>query len=135
MEHRLTFLTIGVTDMEQSICFYEDKLGWKRASVSTDDLIVYHLQGFLFALYPYEALMQDAGIDIKGTGFKGFTLSYNLESENDVDELIRELKKKQVPVIKEPQKVFWGGYHAYIADPDNNIIEIAYNPFLNLKDI
>ena len=31
---------------------------------------------------------------------------------------------------KEPQKVFWGGYHAYFADPDGYYWEVAYNPFV-----
>jgi uncharacterized glyoxalase superfamily protein PhnB len=35
-----------------------------------------------------------------------------------------------VAIIKEPQKVFWGGYSSYIADPDGFLWEIAYNPFL-----
>jgi uncharacterized protein len=51
-------------------------------------------------------------------------------NEKDVDELIQELKNKGVKIIKKPQKVFWGGYSSYIADPDDNLWEIAYNPFL-----
>jgi uncharacterized glyoxalase superfamily protein PhnB len=32
-------------------------------------------------------------------------------------------------ILKTPQKVFWGGYHGYFADPDGHIWEIAHNPF------
>nr|WP_266183882.1 VOC family protein [Dyella humicola] len=31
--------------------------------------------------------------------------------------------------IKSPQKVFWGGYSGYIADPDGHLWEFAFNPY------
>jgi len=31
---------------------------------------------------------------------------------------------------KPAQKVFWGGYSGYFADPDGYLWEVAYNPFL-----
>jgi len=69
-------------------------------------------------------------VDSSGTGSKGFTLSCNTRSEAEVDSLIELLRNKGVKIIKEPQKVFWGGYSGYIADPDGNFWEIAYNPYL-----
>jgi len=38
-------------------------------------------------------------------------------------------RKAGATIAKEPQKVFWGGYHAYFADPDGYYWEVAYNPF------
>jgi uncharacterized glyoxalase superfamily protein PhnB len=32
-------------------------------------------------------------------------------------------------LVKAPEKVFWGGYSGYVADPDGHLWEIAYNPF------
>ena len=46
----------------------------------------------------------------------------------------RALAAKGVKVLKQPEKVFWGGYSSYIADPDENLWEIAYNPFLPLEE-
>lgn len=31
-------------------------------------------------------------------------------------------------VVKEPQDTFWGGYHAYFADPDGYYQEVAWGP-------
>ena len=31
-------------------------------------------------------------------------------------------------VLKPSQDVFWGGYHAYVADPDGYPWEVAWNP-------
>jgi uncharacterized glyoxalase superfamily protein PhnB len=33
-------------------------------------------------------------------------------------------------LIKPGQKVFWGGYSGYFAEPDGFYWEVAYNPFL-----
>ena len=31
-------------------------------------------------------------------------------------------------VRKRPERVFWGGYSGYVADPDGHLWELAYNP-------
>ena len=46
--------------------------------------------------------------------------------------LLAELAAKQANIVKPPQKVFWGGYSGYVADPDGFLWEIAYNPFLQV---
>ena len=130
MEQRVTFITLGVKDLKTSIDFYESKFGWKRSEMSNDDMILYQLNGIHIALYSREELAKDATVDSEGNGFKGFTISYNVWSEKEVDELIKALKDKGVKIIKEPQKVFWGGYSSYVADPDGNLWEIAHNPYL-----
>ena len=43
--------------------------------------------------------------------------------------LYREAIALGAKEFKKPEKVFWGGYSGYVADPDGNLIEIAYNPF------
>ena len=131
MEQRMTFITLGVEDLQTSIDFYENKFGWHRAEMSNEDLILYQLNGIYLALYSRDELAKDATIDSIGSGFKGFTMSYNANSEKEVDDLIKELGAKGVQIVKEPQKVFWGGYSSYIADPDGNLWEIAFNPYLN----
>ena len=94
----------------------------------------FELRGLYLALYPKNALAHDAamdaGVDAGGQGFRGFTISYNVRSVQEVDDLIAVLKSRGVHVVKEPQKVFWGGYSSYIEDPDGNLWEIAYNPYL-----
>lgn len=130
MEQRITFMTLGVNDLKVSTDFYESIFGWKRSEMSNDDMILYQLNGILIALHPREALAKDATVDSKGDGFKGFTFSHNVWSEKEVDDLVESLRIKGVKIVKEPQKVYWGGYSSYIADPDENLWEIAFNPFL-----
>ena len=130
MEQKLTFITLGVNDLITSCDFYENKFGWNRSELSSENIVFYQLNGIHISLYSRNDLAKDATVDSSGNGFKGFTLSYNTRSEKEVDDLINTLRNKGVQIIKEPQKVFWGGYSSYIADPDGNLWEIAYNPFL-----
>ena len=132
MEQRMTFLTLGVKDLNQSIDFYENKFGWERSELSNESIIFYELNGIHLALYAREELAKDASVDPSGNGFRSFTMAYNTRSEKEVDGLIESLRQQGVQVIKEPQKVFWGGYSSYIADPDGNLWEIAFNPFLKM---
>ena len=128
----MTFITLGVEDIKQSIDFYENKFGWKRSELSNESIIFYDLNGTHLALYDREELAKDVNVDPLGNGFRSFTMAYNTRSEKEVDDLIENLRKQGVQVIKEPQKVFWGGYSSYIADPDGNLWEIAFNPYLKL---
>lgn len=130
MEQRITFITLGVTDLKVSTSFYEENFGWKRSAMSSENIIFFDLNGIHLSLYNREALAEDATVDQAGSGFKGFTLAHNVGSEKEVDKLIEDLRNKAVKIIKEPQKVFWGGYSSYVSDPDGNLWEIAFNPFL-----
>jgi uncharacterized glyoxalase superfamily protein PhnB len=102
--------------------------------MSNDDIIFYELNGISLALYSVNELAKDATIEPEGNGFRGFSISYNTRSEKDVDNIVQTLMKKGVAIIKEPQKVFWGGYSSYVADPDGYLWEIAFNPFLKIDE-
>jgi hypothetical protein len=134
MEQRITFITLGVKVLQTSIDFYENKFGWKRSPMSSENIIFFEMNGIFLSLYERGALADDANVDASGNGFKGFTLSHNAGSEQEVDDLINTLRNKGVTIVKEPQKVFWGGYSSYIADPDGFLWEIAFNPFLKVEE-
>ena len=82
------------------------------------------------ALFGREALAQDAQVSAQGSGFPNFTLAHNVGSEAEVDALFAAFAARNANIVKAPQKVFWGGYSGYIADPDGFLWEIAFNPFL-----
>jgi uncharacterized protein len=130
MEQRLSFITLGVSDLKLSADFYENKFCWNRSEMSDEKIIFFQLDGCMLSLYDRNALAEDATIDPAGTGFSRFTLSYLAGSADEVDNLVGKLKKRGVKIVKEPQKVFWGGYSSYISDPDGFLWEIAYNPYL-----
>lgn len=130
IEQTLSVITLGVNDLKISSDFYENKFGWNPTNTSDKKIKFYELENIHLSLYPKHKLAEDATVSSVGSGFKGFTLALNFDSEEKVDEIINMLREKGVNIIKEPQKVFWGGYSSYIMDPDSNLWEIMYNPFL-----
>jgi catechol 2,3-dioxygenase-like lactoylglutathione lyase family enzyme len=128
MNQHLHLITLGVKDFEKSKKFYSEILGWK-ISRPQEGIAFFQAGGVALAIYPREKLAEDALTSPEGSGFSGITLAYNARSEAEVDEIIRDLKSKGVRIVKEPQKVFWGGYSSYFADPDDYHWEVAYNPF------
>ncbi len=134
MEQRLTIVGLGVNDLEVATKFYEEKFGWEKTGASNDSISFFQLNGILLSLYPSDKLAEDAEVSAEGSGFKKFTLAYNTRSKQEVDDLISELETKGVKIVKRPEEVFWGGYSSYVADMDNNLWEIAFNPFLPLDE-
>lgn len=134
MQQRITLITLGVSDLKKSKTFYQEVFGWSPLANSNDDIIFFQLNGIQLALFAANALAEDAGITHEGTGFKKFSIAHNLRSEKEVDLLFEELKLKGAKITKQPQKVFWGGYSGYVADPDGNLWEIAFNPFMSFDE-
>lgn len=129
MKQHLHLITLGVKDFKRSYEFYTKTMGWQPAKASQEDVAFFQTSGVVFAIYPREKLAEDALVSPEGSGFSGITLAYNAQSETEVDAIIADLKVKGVKIVKEPQKVFWGGYSSYFADLDNYLWEVAYNPF------
>jgi len=129
LNQHLHLITLGVNDFERSFKFYSQTLGWKPASASSEDVAFFQSGGVVLAIYPREKLAEDALTPPDGSDFHGMTLAYNARTETEVDDIIRDLKTRGVHIKKEPQKVFWGGYSSYFADPDGFLWEVAYNPY------
>ena len=128
MHQHLHLITLGVRDLEISKKFYDEVLGWKL-SRPQEGIAFFQAGSVVLALYPRELLAEDAMVSPQGSGFSGITLAHNARSESEVDEIINDLRSKGVKIVKEPQKVFWGGYSSYFTDPDDYYWEVAYNPF------
>jgi len=129
MDQHLHLVTLGVSDFQRSYRFYSETLDWRAARASQDDTAFFQAGGVVLGLYPREKLAEDAQTSPEGAGFAGITLALNARSELEVDQIIAELKGKGVRIAKEPQRVFWGGYSSYFADPDGYLWEVAYNPY------
>lgn len=132
MEQRLTLITLGVADLRRSLDFYEKGLGGVRSAKSSGDMIAFEMPGIMLALYPIEELAKDVTVAHEPSRFSGMTIAHNVRSEKEVDELMAKVAAAGGSLLKQPQKVFWGGYSGYFADPDGYVFEVAYNPFWEL---
>lgn len=120
-------ITLGVRDLRESIRFYEQGLGLPRMD-SPPEVAFFTLNGSWLGLYGRESLAEDAGVSPEGSGFAGFALAHNVESEAAVDALVEQAVAAGARLVKPPRKVFWGGYSGYFADPDGYLWEVAHNP-------
>jgi uncharacterized protein len=126
---RINFITLGVHDMAEMRGFYE-RLGFVASSASNPSVTFFNANGVVLSLYGYDALAEDAEVKAAAPpAFHGFSLAWNGESEEHVDRIMAHAIKAGGTPVKTPQKVFWGGYSGYFKDPENNLWEVAYNPF------
>jgi catechol 2,3-dioxygenase-like lactoylglutathione lyase family enzyme len=130
--NRVSIICLGVRNMEASIKFYRDGLGFiTDAAENNPPIVFFNTYGTKLELYPLQGLAEDidaANPPVVGEGFSGITLAYNVDSKEKVEEVIDLVRKSGGKVVKEPQDVFWGGYHAYFSDPDGYYWEVAYGP-------
>ena len=127
MDPRISMITLGVRDLEASVKFYEEGLGFPRRE-SPPEVAFFTLNGSWLGLYSRTALAEDATVSPEGAGFEGFTLAHNVSSETEVEEVVRQALEAGATLVKKPQKVFWGGYSGYFQDPDGHLWEVAWNP-------
>lgn len=131
MEPRISIITPGVADLQRSIRFYRDGLGLS-ADTSNENITFLKLRGTWLALYPRNALAEDALVPAEGSGFRGFTLAHNVASKADVDRLLAVAVQAGAKLHKPAHDAFWGGYSGYFSDPDGFLWEVAWNPHFKL---
>jgi len=124
MPASISMITLGVSDLVRSIAFYES-IGFERDPFESDAIAFFKAGGPQLALFPLAELAKDAGVDLGGGGFGGVTLSQNLDTSREVDELISLAVASGATLVKAPESVFWGGYSGYFADPDGYLWEVA----------
>ena len=130
--NKITCICLGVRNMERSLCFYRDRLGFRTDCTDSDPRVCFFdTPGTKFELYPLDLLAKDICPEdppVPVNGFGGITLAYNVDSRDKVDEVIELVRNAGGTIVKEPQEVFWGGYHAYFSDPDGYFWEVVYGP-------
>lgn len=133
MKSKISLITLGVVDLERSLHFYRDGLGFKPHNYKEkDDVVFFEMEGTWLSLFPKTKLAMDAKVSQNGSGFTGITLAHNVKSKKEVNKVFESAILVGAKPIKKPQDVFWGGYSGYFADPDGYLWEVAYNPFTDL---
>lgn len=132
MESRITLLTLGVSDLQRSVSFYRDGLGFRLSSASTGDVAFFHTGGVVLALYPRHLLAEDASVADTPSGFSGIAIAHNVREREQVDAVLAEAERAGATIRKPAQDAFWGGRSGYFSDPDGHLWEVAWNPGLPL---
>jgi catechol 2,3-dioxygenase-like lactoylglutathione lyase family enzyme len=133
MEPRISIITLGVSNLKRSIDFYRAGLELPTNYKDGEGIAFFQLSGTWLALYPSNALAEDACLPPERTAFGGFTLAHNVKSKELVDKIIDQALGSGATLLKPAADTFWGGYSGYFSDPDGYPWEVAWNPFFPLE--
>ncbi|KAF0202221.1 MAG: glyoxalase/bleomycin resistance [Gallionellaceae bacterium] len=138
MKPRITVITLGVNDLERSLTFYRDGLGFatqgifgaefEHGAVAFFDLHA----GLKLAIWPRTSIAHDTGIALGVPSPTDLTIGHNVASKDEVDSVMEQAKKAGALIVKPAQATFWGGYAGYFQDPDQHVWEIVWNPQFEL---
>lgn len=139
MEARIFFITLAVDDLERSVAFYRDGLGWPTEGIGgqefhdevtgADGTIAFFTLdgGLLLGLYERTNLAKDAGLPIGPASSTELSLGLPAGSSAEVDELLRQVEAAGGTVTAPPHMRPFGVYSGYFADPDGHLFEIAWD--------
>ncbi len=140
MKPRITVITIGVEDLENSLRFYRDGLGFQTQGIIGKEfeygaVAFFDLQpGLRLAIWPRKSISHDSGIPVGSPSPTEFTLGHNVSSKDEVDAVMEQARNAGAVIVKQAHDTFWGGYAGYFEDPDRHLWEVVWNPTLQVQE-
>lgn len=134
MKPAITVITLGVDNLERSLQFYRDGLGFETEGIvgqAFEHGAVVFIQlasGLKLALWPHENISHDTGLPVGSANATEFTLGHNVSSAQEVDQVMLQAKSAGAHIVKPAHETFWGGYSGYFQDPDGHLWEVVWNP-------
>ena len=125
MALQVTTIMLAVEDLVRSKIFYSDGLGCK-VEQDYPSFVLLNLgnSSSSIALYPREAAAQDAGVSAEGSGFRGVSFHYIVDSSDAVDEAMNQAIAAGAGVVREATSSGWGR-SGYFSDPDGYLWKVA----------
>lgn len=125
MPLQATTIMLGVKDLARAKEFYGQGLG---CTIDQDHAHFVSLtlgQGSSsLALYPWDAAAKDAGVSPDGSGFRGVSFHYLVESSEAVRQVLREARAAGGAIVQEADEKPWG-CSGYFSDPDGYLWKVA----------
>jgi catechol 2,3-dioxygenase-like lactoylglutathione lyase family enzyme len=134
MKPRITVITLGVDDLERSLKFYRDGLGFPTAGIVGKEfkhgaVAFFDLQaGSKLAIWNRKDIAHEAKVPYTASSPTEFTIGHNVGSKEEVDGVMEQAKKAGAIITDPAHDTFWGGYSAHFQDPDGHLWEIVWNP-------
>jgi catechol 2,3-dioxygenase-like lactoylglutathione lyase family enzyme len=134
MKPRISVLTLGVADLEQSLAFYRDGLGLPTQGIIGREfehgaVAFFDLSGGLkLAIWAQDDVAHDTGLAKTPISPTSFTIGHNVARREEVDEVIGQARLAGAEIVKPPQDTFYGGYAGYFRDPNGHLWEVVWNP-------
>jgi catechol 2,3-dioxygenase-like lactoylglutathione lyase family enzyme len=131
---RVSLLTLGVEDLERSVRFYRDGLGFPTEGIVGQEyefgaVAFFELEsGLKLALWPRRSLAHDSGLPLQPPSATELAIGHNVGSRDEVDAVMEQARAAGATIVKPAADTFWGGYAGYFQDPDGHLWEAAFNP-------
>ena len=121
--HAISDTCVLVRDLEASIAFYRDKLGFAlkhRAPGFAD----FAGAGHTLALWERKHIAEHAGVSVDPIASASLAIAVRLLDTAEVDAAYAELSAKGVTFVRPPADYPWNARCAYFAGPDGEIWEL-----------
>lgn len=134
MKPRVSFITLGVDDLDCAMRFYRDGLGLSTAGIVGTEfeygaVAFFEMQpGLILALWPRASLAHELGLELGPRSPTEFSLAHNVSDKSEVDLVMQQAGAAGGRIIKPAADTFWGGYAGHFQDPDGHLWEVAWNP-------
>ena len=134
MQPLITLVTLGVEDLQKSLNFYRDGLGFATDGIVGEQfeygaVVFFQLQGGLrLALWPRKSIAHDTGLPVGPRSPTELILAHNVRTKDEVDTVMAQVKAAGATIVKPAHETFYGGYSGYFQDPDGHVWEVTLNP-------
>ncbi len=132
MRANISFVTLGVSDLEASTRFYA-ALGLTPHPRSCENITFFDMAGQILGLCGTDMLAEDAGLEPSLGGFGGIALAHNVATAEEVQPLIDRAVEAGGAQLRPASEPPWGGLRGYFADPDGHAWEVAWNPGITIE--
>ena len=139
MKPSIKVITLGVNDLEKSLLFYRDGLGFPTEGIMGTEfeggaVVFFQMNASLIlALYPRVQIAKDANLSLTPSSPVEFTIGHNVGSKAEVDAVMGEAGQAGATIVDPPRDRVWGGYSGHFQDPDGHLWEIVWNPQLPVE--
>ena len=131
MRQSVSLVTLGVSDYGKAKAFYE-ALGWS-VTWEAEETSFFQANGVVLVLWSREKLAADMGIRDETAGWSGIALAHNVDSREQVHEVIELARSNGAEITREPAETFYGGYAGAFRDLDGHAWEVSHNPGFGLE--
>ena len=126
MQQQMSCVTLGIADLARSKRFYIDGFGWTPV-FENPEIVFYQMNGLMLGTWLTSALEDDTR-QAKLARPGAVTFAHNVATQDEAQPLLDRLASFGGRILRDADAPPHGGFRGYVADPDEHIWEIAFNP-------
>ena len=134
MKPRISVITLAVDNLDRAVAFYRDGLGLSSEGIIGTEfehgaVAFFDMSASLkLAVWARADLAHDTGLSQTAPSPTDFSIGHNVNSQDEVDEVMEQARRAGAMIVKAAQDTFYGGYAGYFQDPDSHLWEVVWNP-------